>query len=60
MDVPVDDLIAHATRDELVYRHHWLPGDIVIWDNRRVMHRATPFSAMAPRVMHRITVAHKV
>src|SRR6266481_1720016 len=37
------DLIEHATRSELVYRHSWRPGDLVIWDNRATMHRALPF-----------------
>jgi alpha-ketoglutarate-dependent 2,4-dichlorophenoxyacetate dioxygenase len=37
------DLIEHATRPELVYRHQWRVGDLVIWDNRATMHRARPF-----------------
>jgi len=37
------DLIEHATRPELVYRHAWRAGDFVIWDNRATMHRARPF-----------------
>ncbi len=37
------DLIEHATRPELVYRHAWRVGDLVIWDNRATMHRARPF-----------------
>ena len=37
------DLIEHATRPECVYRHSWRAGDLVIWDNRATMHRATPF-----------------
>ena len=37
------DLIEHATRPELVYRHVWRAGDFVIWDNRATMHRARPF-----------------
>jgi alpha-ketoglutarate-dependent 2,4-dichlorophenoxyacetate dioxygenase len=37
------ELIEHATRPELVYRHAWRSGDFVIWDNRATMHRATPF-----------------
>jgi alpha-ketoglutarate-dependent 2,4-dichlorophenoxyacetate dioxygenase len=37
------DLIEHATQRELVYRHAWRAGDLVIWDNRGTMHRATPF-----------------
>ncbi len=37
------ELTEHATRRELVYRHRWRVGDLVIWDNRATMHRATPF-----------------
>ncbi len=37
------DLMEHATRPELVYRHAWRVGDLVIWDNRATMHRACPF-----------------
>ena len=37
------DLIEHATQREFVYRHRWRVGDLVIWDNRATMHRATPF-----------------
>jgi alpha-ketoglutarate-dependent 2,4-dichlorophenoxyacetate dioxygenase len=37
------DLIEHATQREFVYRHAWRLGDLVIWDNRATMHRATPF-----------------
>ena len=37
------DLIEHATQRPFVYRHTWRVGDLVIWDNRCTMHRATPF-----------------
>jgi alpha-ketoglutarate-dependent 2,4-dichlorophenoxyacetate dioxygenase len=37
------DLIEHATQRRFVYRHAWQDGDLVIWDNRATMHRATPF-----------------
>ena len=37
------DLMEHATQPELVYRHCWHVGDLVIWDNRCTMHRARPF-----------------
>jgi alpha-ketoglutarate-dependent 2,4-dichlorophenoxyacetate dioxygenase len=37
------DLTEHATQREFVYRHAWRPRDLVIWDNRATMHRATPF-----------------
>ncbi|HYE92139.1 MAG TPA: TauD/TfdA family dioxygenase [Terriglobales bacterium] len=37
------DLAEHATQRQFVYRHAWQVGDLVIWDNRCTMHRATPF-----------------
>jgi alpha-ketoglutarate-dependent 2,4-dichlorophenoxyacetate dioxygenase len=39
----IGDLIEHATRPPLVYRHSWRVGDLVIWDNRCTMHRARAF-----------------
>ncbi|HJQ57549.1 MAG TPA: TauD/TfdA family dioxygenase [Vineibacter sp.] len=37
------DLIEHATKPHLTYRHVWRDHDFVIWDNRCTMHRARPF-----------------
>lgn len=51
------DLLARATRPERVYRHHWQVGDVVIWDNRGVLHRACPYDPSSPRDMHRTTFA---
>jgi alpha-ketoglutarate-dependent 2,4-dichlorophenoxyacetate dioxygenase len=42
-DALLRDLIEHAIQREFVYRHCWRAGDLVIWDNRATMHRATPF-----------------
>jgi taurine dioxygenase len=36
----IDELYAHATRSNYEYRHQWRAGDLVIWDNRSVMHQA--------------------
>ncbi len=38
------ELIEHATQPQFIYRHVWREGDLVIWDNRATMHRATPFA----------------
>jgi alpha-ketoglutarate-dependent taurine dioxygenase len=40
----VAELTDWATASERVYSHKWSPGDLVIWDNRSVMHRATPYA----------------
>jgi alpha-ketoglutarate-dependent 2,4-dichlorophenoxyacetate dioxygenase len=53
----VEQLYAHATQDKYVYRHHWRQYDMTIWDNRCVMHAATPLLSNAyRRDMHRTTV----
>lgn len=50
------DLMEHATRPDLVYRHSWRTGDFVIWDNRATMHRARPFEdTVHRREMRRVT-----
>jgi alpha-ketoglutarate-dependent 2,4-dichlorophenoxyacetate dioxygenase len=50
------DLVEHATQRQFVYRHAWRVGDLVIWDNRATMHRATPFDdATHKRELHRVT-----
>jgi alpha-ketoglutarate-dependent 2,4-dichlorophenoxyacetate dioxygenase len=38
------ELTEHATQPRFVYVHRWRPGDLVVWDNRCTMHRATPFA----------------
>lgn len=50
------DLLARATVPERVYRHEWSVGDMVIWDNRGVLHRACPYDPASPREMHRTTL----
>jgi alpha-ketoglutarate-dependent 2,4-dichlorophenoxyacetate dioxygenase len=62
--MPVDEgrallaeLIAFATQPRFVYVHKWRLGELVIWDNRCTMHRATPFPATGHvRDMRRTTV----
>ena len=49
----LDALWAHATQDFLVWKHQWRAGDVVVWDNRCVMHRRDSFNPKARRVMHR-------
>jgi taurine dioxygenase len=36
----LDGLLEHATQEKFQYRHKWKPGDVVIWDNRCLMHKA--------------------
>lgn len=53
----VADLFAHSTREENIHRHAWSPDDIVVWDNRCVMHRGDHSGVVGDRVMHRGMVA---
>ncbi len=53
----LDQLLERSTAAARVYRHHWEVGDMVIWDNRGVLHRALPYDAASPRDMHRCTLA---
>lgn len=54
----LDDLLARATRPENSYRHEWRNGDVVVWDNRAVVHRATPYDgAKYKRLMQRTTIS---
>ena len=51
------DLTEHATRPEFVYTHKWRQYDLVMWDNRQVMHRVRRFDESEIRDMRRTTVA---
>jgi alpha-ketoglutarate-dependent 2,4-dichlorophenoxyacetate dioxygenase len=51
------DLTEHATQPPFVYVHRWRPWDLVMWDNRQVMHRGRRYDQSQPRDMRRTTVA---
>jgi alpha-ketoglutarate-dependent 2,4-dichlorophenoxyacetate dioxygenase len=51
------ELIELATRYGTTYRHEWQVGDLVMWDNRRSMHRGLPFDEHHPRDMRRVTTS---
>ena len=51
------DLNEHATQAKFVYVHHWRVGDLVMWDNRQMMHRVRRYDEAQPRDMRRTTVA---
>jgi len=63
--MPVEDgrallkaLLDHVTQPQFRYRHEWKEGDLVVWDNRCVLHRATPYdSARYKRLLQRTTVS---
>jgi alpha-ketoglutarate-dependent taurine dioxygenase len=54
----LDELTAFATQEKYLYKHRWWPGDVMMWDNRSLMHWAQPFDERSSRrVMHRTTLA---
>lgn len=57
-DEILDFLFAHQIRPEFIYRHKWRDHDLVIWDNRCVIHHATGgYSYPDVRTMHRTVIA---
>jgi len=51
----IEALETHSTQDRFTYRHKWRAGDMLMWDNRCLLHRADPNfdAATHPRVLHR-------
>ena len=49
-----------CVQPRFVHVHRWRAGDLVIWDNRSVMHRGRPWDHRHARVMHRTTVSDEV
>lgn len=53
----IDELNALAPHPDLTYEHRWQPGQLLVWDNRCTMHRATPYDPVSEgRVIRRCTV----
>jgi alpha-ketoglutarate-dependent taurine dioxygenase len=52
----LQELVERATQPQFVYRHEWSVGDLLIWDNTGVMHRAEPYPLDSGRMMHRTTL----
>jgi alpha-ketoglutarate-dependent 2,4-dichlorophenoxyacetate dioxygenase len=53
----IRDLVEHATQSQFTYSHKWRQWDLVMWDNRQLMHRVTRFDEAQVRDMRRTTVA---
>jgi alpha-ketoglutarate-dependent taurine dioxygenase len=53
----LDELLDFACRPPRVLRHRWQPGDLAIWDNRCVLHRARPYDPSVPRVLYHTRIA---
>jgi taurine dioxygenase len=52
----LDRIWSIATADALAWSHQWRPSDLVLWDNRCVMHRRDAFDPGTRRVMHRTQI----
>ena len=51
----------HVIKPEFVYRHKWREGDVVIWDNCTMQHKAIlDYDLPQRRLMHRMTIAGSV
>lgn len=55
-DALLGELLDWVTQPRFVYWHEWTPGDLLIWDNTGVLHRAEPYPLDSGRVMHRTTL----
>jgi alpha-ketoglutarate-dependent taurine dioxygenase len=53
----LDRLLEWSTKPQFVMRHKWHPGDLVVWDNTGILHRALPYRPDSPRLLHRTTIA---
>jgi taurine dioxygenase len=56
----IEELWRHVVQDQFVWTQVWREGDMVMWDNRCVMHRRDPFDPQAVRLMHRVAVEGEV
>ena len=53
----LQELVDFACRPPRIYHHEWTPGDAVVWDNRCLLHQATPWDMSEPRVMWHSRIA---
>jgi alpha-ketoglutarate-dependent taurine dioxygenase len=53
----LQELVDFACQPPRIYHHDWTPGDAVLWDNRCLLHRATPWDMTQPRVMWHSRIA---
>lgn len=53
----LSQLLTDACQEDRVYYHHWQAGDVVLWDNRCLLHRACPWDLSEPRVMYHSRIA---
>lgn len=52
----LDRLLGWSTQPRFTLRHQWRQGDLVIWDNTGMLHRALPYGKASSRLMHRTSL----
>lgn len=52
----LDEVFSHVVRDEFIYTHTWRNGDVVMWDNARLMHRRDAYDETLVRFAKRTTI----
>ena len=52
----LDRLLDWSTQPQFVHHHRWSRGDLVVWDNTGVLHRAMPYEPTSRRLLHRTTL----
>ncbi|AVV45648.1 TauD/TfdA family dioxygenase [Streptomyces sp. ID05-04B] len=52
----LDELLDRTTQERFRYTHEWEVGDLVVWDNTGILHRALPYAEDSERLLHRTTV----
>jgi alpha-ketoglutarate-dependent taurine dioxygenase len=53
----LDELLAWSTQERFCYTHDWQVGDLVVWDNTGMLHRALPYDPSSQRSLRRTTIA---
>jgi len=53
----IDEVLRLCTRPSYVYSHAWQPDDVLLWDQRAVMHRGTPWPYDQPRTLSSLCVS---
>jgi alpha-ketoglutarate-dependent taurine dioxygenase len=52
----LDEILDWSTQPQFVLHHQWAVGDLVVWDNTGMLHRAIPYEPTSRRLMHRTTL----
>ena len=56
-DALLEELFSYIESPEVIYRHQWQVGDVVVWDNVALVHARTPFDPAHARTLQRVTVS---